>query len=253
MTPDPAAAKSFYDAVVGWSVDAKGTSMPNGSEYRMIGRSDGGHAGGVLTLTPDMQSHGAFPGWFGYLHTPDVDAAAKALTEAGGEVHMAPTDMEGVGRMAMVSDPQGAAFYLMKPTPPAGQPDAVSDVFSPTDAQHVRWNELATSDPDAAISLYTGLFGWTQNGDMDMGAMGKYRFIQQNGTGIGAIMKTMPDAPQSAWSFYFGVDDIDRAAEAIRAGGGTISHGPAEIPGGEFSLNARDPQGANFGLVGPRK
>ena len=44
MTDDPAGAKAFYDAVVGWTIQAQGNAMPNGSEYRMIGRSDGGHA-----------------------------------------------------------------------------------------------------------------------------------------------------------------------------------------------------------------
>jgi hypothetical protein len=63
----------------------------------------------------------------------------------------------------------------------------------------------------------------------------------------------MPQVPQAAWTFYIGVGDIDRAGDATRAGGGTILQGPSEIPGGEYSLTAVDPQGAIFGLVGPRK
>jgi predicted enzyme related to lactoylglutathione lyase len=55
------------------------------------------------------------------------------------------------------------------------------------------------------------------------------------------------------WSFYIGVDDIDRAAQAVTAGGGTLNGPIMEIPGGEFSVHASDPQGATFGLVGPRK
>ena len=70
---------------------------------------------------------------------------------------------------------------------------------------------------------------------------------------IGAIMPRMPQVPQAAWTFYIGVGDIDRAADAARAGGGTILQGPIEIPGGEYSLTALDPQGAVFGLVGPRQ
>ena len=50
MTDDPAGAKAFYDAVVGWTVQAEGGLMPSGTEYRAIGRSDGGMAGGVLTI-----------------------------------------------------------------------------------------------------------------------------------------------------------------------------------------------------------
>jgi len=74
MTDDPAGAKAFYDAVVGWNVQADATPMPTGTEYRMIGRSDGGAAGGVLTIGDDMKRNGAKPGWLGYVHSPDVDA-----------------------------------------------------------------------------------------------------------------------------------------------------------------------------------
>ena len=88
---------------------------------------------------------------------------------------------------------------------------------------------------------------------MDMGDFGSYRFLHQAGTMIGAIMPRMPQVPQDAWTFYIGVEDIDRAAEAVRSGGGTILQEPIEIPGGEYSLTAVDPQGAVFGLVGPRQ
>ncbi|MEO6388920.1 MAG: VOC family protein [Croceibacterium sp.] len=252
MTNDPAGAKAFYDAVVGWNVQAEGNMMPNGSEYRMIGRSDGGHAGGVLTISQDMADHGSKPGWFGYIHTPDVDGAVQAMVDAGGTVHLPATDM-GVGRIAMVSDPGGAAIYLMDPVPPPGQPDAKSDVFDYVKAEHVRWNELWTPDPDGAIALYTRLFGWTQEGDVDMGPMGKYRFIQHEGAGIGAVGKTTPDGSGPRWDFYIGVDDIDRAASAVEAGGGKLQGQIQQIPGGEFSVHAQDPQGAAFGIVGPRK
>ncbi|GAA3260451.1 hypothetical protein GCM10020258_22910 [Sphingomonas yabuuchiae] len=49
------------------------------------------------------------------------------------------------------------------------------------------------------------------------------------------------------------MDDIDAAAARVVERGGTIEFGPMEIPGGDYSLSARDPQGARFGLVGPRK
>ena len=251
MTTDPATAKRFYDAVVGWNIATE--SVAPGIEYRMIGRSDGGNAGGVMTLTDEMQSKGARPVWLGYIHDEDVDARVAAIKADGGTAMMEPWDQPGVGRLAMVTDPAGAPFYLMDPIPPEGDPNAVSDVFSVDQPQRVRWNELSTTDPDGAVDFYTRHFGWRQEGDMDMGEFGKYRFINQGGRMIGAIMRKMPQMPVSLWTYYIGVDDIDRAAAAVTDGGGTILQGPMEIPGGEFSLNALDPQGASFGLVGPRK
>jgi predicted enzyme related to lactoylglutathione lyase len=235
---------------VGWHIEAQ-SNFPNG--YRMIGRSDGGFAGGVLPLNDEMQQHGARPTWLGYLYVDDVDSSVAAIEKSGGKTFMAPFDIPNIGRVAMVADPAGAPFYIMKPIPPEGQPDAKSDVFSTDQAQHVRWNELSTTDPDGAVDFYRRQFGWGQEGDMDMGEMGKYRFIQNGPTTIGAIMRKPPQLPVSSWTYYVGVDDIDRAADAIKSGGGQILNGPMEIPGGEFAVNAMDPQGAPFGLVGPRK
>ena len=250
MTPDPEGSKAFYDAVVGWTI---GAATPEFNGYRMIGRSDGKFAGGVMPLTEEMQQHGARPTWLGYIHVTDVDASVGEIERAGGKALMQPFDIPNVGRIALVADPQGAPFYVMKPIPPADDPNGQSDVFSPNDAQHVRWNELSTSDPDAGLDFYKRQFGWKQEGDMDMGEMGKYRFIQANGVTIGAVMRKPPQLPVSMWTYYIGVADIDRAVQAVKNGGGQVLNGPMEIPGGEFALNGMDPQGATFGLVGPRK
>lgn len=250
ITPDPDAARTFYGAVVGWSI---GAAPAEGMDYRMIVRDDGGNAGGVLRLTQEMSANGARPAWLGYLHVDDVDATIAAATDEGATLQMPATTMDGVGRMAMIADPQGAPIYLMTPTPPADRPDAESDVFSYTEAQHVRWNELQSSDSEGSVAFYTRHFGWVQDGEMDMGAMGKYRFVHHDGGMIGAIMPKLDAVPHSVWSFYIGVDDIDRAAAAVTAGGGSLNGAIVQIPGGEFSVHCADPQGAAFGLVGPRK
>lgn len=251
MTTDPDAASAFYGEVVGWQVTAEGPQAPQGIEYRHIVRNDGGSAGGMLALTDEMLAGGARPGWFGYIHTPDLDATVEAIVADGGGVMM-PKMTIAVGSFALVTDPQGAPFYAMTPVPPAHDPDATSDVFSVDRPQTVRWNELVTPDDDAALAFYSRHFGWTQEGAMPMGHMGDYRFLQADGIGIGAVMKKPDSMPVGGWTFYFGVDDIDRAVSAARAGGGNVMGEPNQIPGGEWSVHAFDPQGAFFGLVGPR-
>jgi len=253
ITDDVERARTFYRAVIGWEIAADGQDLPTGGNYRMIARADGGHAGGLMSMSPDMKSHGGKPVWLGYIHHPDVDRAVEQVTRAGGSVHMPAMDMPGVGRMAMVSDPQGAQFYIMNPTPPAGNPDAKSDVFDYAKPQHIRWNELWTSDQDAAVALYSDLFGWTQDGVMLMGPMGDYLFIQHEGGGIGAIAKAQPGGEGPRWQYFAGVDDIDRARAAVNENGGEVLGDPQQIPGGEYTVYARDPSGATIGLVGPRK
>lgn len=250
MTTDPDAAARFYGPVVGWKFTGEGPQA-GGLDYRHIIRNDGGSNGGVLKLTEEMCAGGARPCWLGYIAVDDVDAEVERIVADGGKALMPKMTID-VGSFALVADPQGVPFYVMTPVPPAGAEGKDSDVFSPMDPQHVRWNELSTSDPDAAIAFYRAHFGWSQEGEMDMGELGKYRFIQKDGLGIGAVMPKMPQAPGSFWTYYIGVDDIDRASAAIEAGGGKVIHGPDQIPGGEFALSGVDPQGALFGLVGPK-
>lgn len=255
-TSDADAAAAFYGSVVGWKIGAN--AMPQaGMDYRMIERLDGGGAGcgytgGVLALTDEMIGHGAKPGWVGYIHVHDVDAKAAEIAAEGGTILMPATSLEGVGRFAMVADPQGAVFYLMTPEPSADDADAASTVFTVDQPQTVRWNELVTPDDDAAVAFYTRHFGWAQEGAMPMGELGDYRFLQHDDVTIGAVMRKPDSMPVSGWAYYIGVDDIDRAVAAVQAGGGSLFAEAQQIPGGEYVVNGLDPQGAYFGLVGPR-
>jgi uncharacterized protein len=232
MTTDADAAGDFYGKVVGWTSTNAGQP---GMDYRFFSSSDGSDTkdgvGGYMAITPEVAEGGARPAWVGYIGVDDVDASVASITGAGGSILMPATDLDGVGRMAMVADPQGAPFYVMK-----GASDETSYSFAATEPKsgHCAWNELATSDPEAAKAFYGAQFGWSKDGELDMGPM------------------KMPEMPVSMWSFYFRVPDIDAAAETVTANGGTILVEPMEIPGGEFSLNVMDPQGAAFGLVGPR-
>ncbi len=250
MTTDHKAAEDFYGKVVGWRFGGD-------EHYRHIEASEG-MVGGMLQLTPEMTSGGARPAWLGYITVDDVDASVASITQAGGKVHMPARDMEGVGRIAMVTDPQGAPFYVMKPTPPAdAPPDATSHAFAAERPMqgHCAWNELSTTDPEAAKAFYGKQFGWSKDGEMDMGPLGKYEFLKVSGGrfALGAVMPKMPEMPVSAWTYYFRVPDIDAAVATIKANGGTILQEPMEIPGGDFSMNAMDPQGVAFALVGSRK
>lgn len=247
MTTDLDAAARFYGQVVGWHIGERATAGER--DYRMILRDDGGNAGGALQLSAEMQQGGAFPQWMTYLAVPDVAATSKAIEADGGRVHMRMA--LPVGDIAMVSDPWGAVFYLMRPVPPPGQPDAVSDVFDPAATQRVRWNELSTLDVPRAKEFYAKHFGFAYTGAMPMGNLGDYTFFEHGGVPTGALMPQLPGHPLG-WLFYFGVPSVMAASRAIAAGGGEVLQPPHEVPGGSWILVARDPQGAVFGVVGPR-
>lgn len=261
MTPDPDGARAFYEAVVGWTIEAQ----PAGPiDYRMIAASEGNVAG-LSPLTAEMTAGGARPCWIGYITVGDVDRMVASIEQGGGTTLMPARTMDGVGRMAMVADAQGAAFYVMKPTPPEGEHDATSHAFCYDRPRigHCAWNELATSDPAAALHFYGQRFGWVKDGELDMGPMGSYAFLRHAGRApdgsppghgmLGAVYPKAAEEPQSHWLYYFRIADIDAGVVHIEGNGGRLHQPPTEIPGGDFSLIGVDPQGAYFGLVGGRK
>jgi predicted enzyme related to lactoylglutathione lyase len=244
LTVDPNAAATFYSDVIGWS--AKNAGMPE-VDYRIFS-ADGKDIAGHMKLPVEAADMGARPGWLGYIGVDDVDSAVSSILAAGGKVQMPAMDMEGVGRMAMVADPQGVPFYVMR-----GASGEASTSFEPMSPGHCSWNELSTPDQAGALAFYTGQFGWEKGDAMPMGDMGDYQFINHGGGMIGAVMTNPPGRSRPAWRFAFAVTDIDAATAKIKSGGGTVESGPTEVPGGDWVVMAVDPQGAQFIVSGPRK
>jgi predicted enzyme related to lactoylglutathione lyase len=243
MTTDLDAAARFYGAVVGWSVQA---SNQPGIDYRQWS-IDGEPIGGLLAISANAAANGMRPLWLGYVNVANIDSSIDNINQAGGAVLMPTTEIAGVGRIAMVADPQGAAIYLMTP---AGI--GPSHSFAPGRHGHGGWHELHTSDWRAALSFYSTHLGWGQSEAMDMGPMGTYLLFNAGGEAIGGIMNS-PNFPRPMWLYYFCVDNIDATRTRLESAGGTVLNGPMEVPGGSWIIQAKDPQGAMFALVGPRK
>lgn len=111
-TSDPAAAKSFYGEVFGWT--ARDQDM-GGFTYTIFQNRSGTDVGGCFPLQEGMQ---ASPHWLVYIGTDDVDASTARAKELGATVHIEPADIPDVGRFSVIEDPAGAAVGLYKPTSP---------------------------------------------------------------------------------------------------------------------------------------
>jgi predicted enzyme related to lactoylglutathione lyase len=237
MTTDMKAAEAFYRNVVGWtSAPFEGAPQP----YTLFNRSGQLPVAGLMTRPEGMN---APPFWAMYVGVPKLEDAAKHITRLGGHELSPVIDVPTVGRMQMMTDPQGAAFYVYEP---AGdqQPEAAPEVGEAS------WHELMTTDAPAAMEFYREVFGWQPSEAMDMGPQGKYQMFNRPHGMIGGMMNKPPelkDVPPN-WQIYFRVPDINAAAERIKANGGQIVNGPMEVPGGDMILNATDPQGAAFAL-----
>ena len=86
-----------------------------------------------------------------------------------------------------------------------------------------------------------------------MGPMGTYQLFAAGGPPIGGMMTKFESVPAPFWLHYFTVDAIDAAAARVRAKGGEVLNGPHEVPGGSWIIQCRDPQGAMFALVSPKR
>jgi uncharacterized protein len=243
LTSDPGAAAGFYSAVFGWTSSDSGQS---GMDYRFF-KMNGVGIGGLMALPSAAAKSGMRPAWLGYVSVADVDRSVAGIVAAGGAHHMPAMDVPGVGRMAMVADPQGAALYVMTPI---GSGPATS--FAPGKPGHGGWHELHTTDWQAALAFYAAQFGWSKVHALDMGPMGTYlQFNYGSGDMVGGMMNDT-HAPRPFWLYVFNVDDIDAAGSRIKANGGEVLAGPLRVPTGQWVIHARDPQGARFAAVGPQ-
>lgn len=244
ITTDIKAAGKFYADVVGWTTQDAGVP---GHDYTLLNVGGQGVAG-MLRITDDMAQHGARPAWLGYVSVDDVDQTVSRIKNDGGKVHMGPQEVPGVIRFALVADPQGAVFYVAKPLPTdAPKPLAVGTPGT------VGWNELMASDWQSDFAFYEKQFGWTKDQAHDMGPMGIYQLFAAGGPAIGGMMTKPAAIPAPYWGYYFNAPAIDAGTEKIKTGGGKILNGPMQVPGGQWVVQAMDPQGAAFSLVAPTR
>ena len=244
MTTDRAAAQVFYGAVLGWT--ARDSGMPH-MAYDLLAAGDV-DIGGVMDIPESAAQRGAPPAWIGYVAVKDVDASAQKAVALGGAVYREPQDIPGVGRFAIIADPQGGVLALFR-----GLCDTVSSRFVMGTPGHPNWNEYNAPDPQAGFDFYAALFGWTKTQAHDMGPpLGLYQLYAAGDRNLGGMAKALCTPAHAHWTYYFWAGQIDETANRITQAGGTVTHGPVSVPGGAWILHARDPQGAHFAVLGMR-
>jgi predicted enzyme related to lactoylglutathione lyase len=114
LTRDTNAARKFYTDLFGWSAKVGGDGVQAYTEftakdqgYPMAGMMDAAALGPRGANIP--------PNWGPYFQVTDVDATAKKASALGGNVYVPPSDIQNVGRFAVIADPQGAVFAIYMP------------------------------------------------------------------------------------------------------------------------------------------
>lgn len=239
MSKDPAASKEFYGELFGWRVDAM--DMQDG-KYEMLFMGERG-VGGVVGLEgEEVPSH-----WMPYIFVDALEPTCEKVTELGGRICVPPTEV-GVGRFAVVTDPQGGAFSLWegKQPLPEDPPKGTPGVFC--------WQECMTTDPAGAQAFFEGLFGWrTETADMEVGGCEMtYRLLFHGDAHFGGILELPAEAREQGarphWLCYVNVENVDESLEKATGLGATVLCPPTDIPqAGRFCV-MQDPQGAALAL-----
>ena len=243
-TTSSEAAKKFYGGLFGWTF----SDSPAGPDmtYTMVKLGED-NIGGMYTMGKEMQ--GIPPNWLSYINVDDADAITKKAIANGGKAMKEPFDVMTYGRMAVLTDPSGGTFAVWQPKQHIG-------VSRKQDTGTMCWNELFTTNVDAAGKFYAQTFGWKPEA-IDMGPMGTYTLFKpsnakaddkgNNVAGMMAMPPNMKGVP-SNWIAYFAVTDCDASTKKANELGGKTIAPPMDIPNiGRFSM-VQDPQGAVFAL-----
>ncbi|OKH98078.1 hydroxylase [Streptomyces sp. CB02923] len=243
--PDTEAAAAFYGGVFGWTFRSAG---PDAGGYGFF-QLDGKTVAGIGPLTEE----GAGASWTVHFHSPDVDALAKTVEQAGGTLRFGPCDVFTAGRLAGFTDPAGAEFAVWQPRDNQGL-----EVAGSTNA--LCWTELYTTDVAAAKDFYRTVLGW-ETVDNDMGENMIYTVASPAGTdpagdsGHAGIVQLSPDhlaaGSTSEWHPYFGVADCDATTAASTERGATLVIPPTDIEGVGRVAMLTDPFGAPYALITP--
>ncbi|HEX3770534.1 MAG TPA: VOC family protein [Polyangiaceae bacterium] len=239
LTRDPQGAIAFYTEVIGW----KAQPVAPGGPYTMFLSTQGPLAG--AEAMPALPPGTPFvPQWKGNVQVADVDAAVAGAKRNGGRVLGEAADYPGVGRLAVIADPQGLSVNVFAPARTMARRDS-------TQPGEFMWSELMTTDHDAAFAFYSAVFGWTKKREMEMGPLGTYLIVSHGGEDVGGMFTKPAGVPVPPhWLYYIHVADLDATIERALAKGAASVRPASEVPGGARIATLRDPQGAEFGLHG---
>ena len=236
FTSDMDRARSFYEQVLGVTTEA---NPPEYGGYVNFLKDGLGVAG---AMTNDG-STGQPDGWTIYLSVEDAATTVDAAEAAGGSVIVPAMDVMALGRMAVVTDPGGAAVGIWQPGEHKGF-GVLAEPGAPG------WFELHTRAYDDSVAFYQKVFGWDTSVAGDEPDF-RYTTLGEGENGRAGIMDAsnfLPEGAPATWYVYFQVADTDATVAKVQELGGTLTQGPDDTPYGRLAV-CTDPTGAAFRLV----
>lgn len=189
LTSDVATTKRFYGQLFNWTFEQRG-------QYTIISLHDK-RIGGILDIQPvTPERHAAR--WISSLSVSDVDQAASVVLANGGKVHKGPENILDRGRVALVSDPQGAQLSLIHTK--NGDPN---DDDGPIAEGSWLWHELWTNNPDSSVNFYQELAGYSSVEELD-----SYLILKAGDKWRAGIRNLFNQALEQRWVPVIKVNDV---------------------------------------------
>jgi len=238
MTDDAEKSRKFYEQLFGWTFERTDRL---GRPY-FIARAGSAAVAG-MTQVERQRPDQPVAQWISYLSVSNVDSVVARLTAAGGRVLIPPTDIQA-SRAAIVVDPQGAPFGLVRLgpnlNPPLGGPSALVGSFL--------WRDCFTKDVELARTFYSNLAGLAATEQRRPDSLVQY-ILTRSGPGPVAGVVPIGDKPiKPNWLPYIRVNDPAAvAARAEQLGGRIIVRASPEIRKGSVAVVV-DPSGAAVAL-----
>jgi predicted enzyme related to lactoylglutathione lyase len=180
------------------------------------------------------------PAWTTYVAVDDVAAVKSKVEAAGGATVTDALQVMDAGTTATFSDAEGASFAVWQADRRRG-----AQLVNASGAWTM--SELRTRDLSKARAFYGEVFSWDVV-PIEQGGQVVYASVQLGGRLIAGMLpmgEAFPPALPPHWIPYFGVPDVEAAAEKTRELGGQALSGPIAVPKGRF-VPLMDPQGAAF-------
>jgi predicted enzyme related to lactoylglutathione lyase len=228
------AGLKFYTELFGWSVNSH--DMGEMGKYHIL-QKGGQDVAALYQMMPEMQAAGVPTNWLSYVAVTSADEAVEQTKSLGGTVVNGPFDVYDMGRMAVLTDPQGAVFAVWQAMTHHGVQRRDED-------DTLCWNELQARDIEGSRVFYTSLFPWTFKGGAEY-----TEWHLTTGEAIGGMLPVQsPDMPPH-WLPYFSVADCEATVRKAQELGAALYAPPMDIEGvGRFAVVA-DPQGGAFAVI----
>lgn len=228
--------KSFYGAVFGWTFQ---TISNTDDQYTLV-KNGSRNVAGMFSFKPrEGVTTGA--AWVGLMSIDDPAKAAEFVKTNGGVIHSEPKAIAKRGTYALLVDPEGALFGVLK-SESGDPPDtevAIGDFF---------WMDLFAREPSKAGKFYQQVAGYElSKGEVkeDVDRV----ILTSHGKSRAGVVPLPEDANRAGWLPYIRVADVDATLKKVTAAGGFIMVEPTpELLDGNLAIFA-DPQGGVMGIV----